>query len=412
MRRRIWTFVRQTDLLFSFQVGLPSMIRAGDCDTELPSNLMDEDFDEQSQQLPPSRPITTYTSVSYLIGKSVIAFIFGKIVEVTQNLKALPYEDVVKFDLELRDAYNSLPPLLHMKSMEDSQMDPMSTHSMRFNIALLYNKGLCVLHRRYLDCARENSRYAHSRQACVDASMTLLRYQATLHVESQPGKRMHRVQWYSSSLMMHDFILAATLVALDLFYSAKAEGEGRPIGDVEMWGHDRRDEMTQALETTRSIWGELRDSYIEAFKAFSIIGVMLLKIQNIRAQTTARMAGAYAYNVATNGNKPQQQYSPPEEEKPEHSAAITLGMLSSGMANSQTGAYSTGPYPLTPPTNNATMTDVPSTGLTPNYAMDQSSNAQANNAPNPFPFFNGANTDIPPNLDWVSPFLFLFLTIP
>lgn len=35
MRRRVWTFVRQSDLLFSFQVGLPSMIRTVDSDTEL-----------------------------------------------------------------------------------------------------------------------------------------------------------------------------------------------------------------------------------------------------------------------------------------------------------------------------------------------------------------------------------------
>lgn len=37
MRRRIWTFVRQSDLMFSFQLGLPSMIRLGDCDTALPA---------------------------------------------------------------------------------------------------------------------------------------------------------------------------------------------------------------------------------------------------------------------------------------------------------------------------------------------------------------------------------------
>ena len=378
------------------------MIRTGDCDTDLPSNLMDEDFDEDSLVLPSSRPVTSFTPVSYLIGKSVLAFVFGKIVECTQTVQAVVYEDVMRLDMELRDAYNSLPPLLTMKSMEESLTDTLNTHTMRMHIACLYNKGICVLHRRYLPRARENSRYAHSRQVCVDASMTLLRYQVAIHAQSQPGKRLQKMLWYSGSLTTHDFILAATLVALDLFYSAKAESAGHPTGDVEMWGHDRKEEMTQALETSRNIWSDLKDQFIEAFKASSIIGVMLLKIQNIRAQTTARMAGAFAYNAATNGGQPQQQYSPPEEEKPEHSAAITLGMLSSGMANGQTGTYSAGPYPLTPPTNNANMTDGSGTGLTPNYSMDQQANGQANNAPSPFSFFSGVTMDMPANLDWVS----------
>lgn len=51
MRRRIWTFVRQADLLFSFQLGLPSMLRSADSDTELPRNLYDDDFDEDCKEL-------------------------------------------------------------------------------------------------------------------------------------------------------------------------------------------------------------------------------------------------------------------------------------------------------------------------------------------------------------------------
>ena len=398
MRRRLWTFVRQADVLFSFAVGLPSMIRSGDTDTDLPTNVKDDDFDEDTQTPPPARPNTEFTQVSYLIAKADIAFVFGRIAESTSSVQTPPYEEIMKLDNEIKDAYHSLSPVLHMKPMEDSQLDPAATLTMRMNISLLYNKGLCVLHRRFLSRARENNRYAHSRQTCIDASMTLLRNQGILHAESQPGKRMHRSQFQISSIMTHDFILAATIVSLDLYHSVQTEAAGRSTGDIELWGHDRKEDMMMALENARTIWNELKDRYLEAFKAFSIVGVMLQKIQAIRAQTAARMAqGAFQYAASAAAKQGGTYQS--EDEKPEHSAAITLGMLSSGGP----GEWKPEPYPLTPQSNgnSASASTGPSTGLTPNFPVDTSMGGMQN-APSPFSFFNGLEGDMAANLDWVS----------
>ena len=85
IRRRVWTFVRQSDLLFSFQIGLPSMIRLGDCDTELPRNIFDDEFDEDIKVLPPSRPFTEATPVSYMRAKATMAFAFGKVIDVVRK---------------------------------------------------------------------------------------------------------------------------------------------------------------------------------------------------------------------------------------------------------------------------------------------------------------------------------------
>ena len=407
MRRRLWTFVRQADILFSFAVGLPSMIRSGDTDTDLPMNLKDEDFDEDTQIPPLSRPNTEFTPVSYLISKADIAFVFGRIAEATSGVDTPHYDEIMKLDNEIKDAYHSLSPVLHMKPMEESQLDPAATLTMRMNISLLYNKGLCVLHRRFLPRSRENTRYAHSRQTCIDASMTLLRNQSMLHAESQPGKRMYRSQFQISSIMTHDFILAATLVSLDLFYSVQAEAAGRSSGDIELWGHDRKEDMLLALENARAIWNELKDRYLEAFKAFSIVGVMLQKIQAMRAQTAARMAqGAFQYAASAAGK--QAGVFQAEDEKPEHSAAITLGMLSSGGP----GDWKPEPYPLTPQSNgnSGAGSTGPSSGLTPNYPVDSTMGGMQN-APSPFSFFNGMDGDMAANLDWVSLFSLPFQNI-
>ena len=391
MRRRIWTFIRQADLIFSFQVGLPSMIRSGDCDTELPRNIEDDDFDEGSATLPPPKPNGVLTPVSYLIAKASVSFVLGKIVECTQTVHATSYEEVGELDKELRATYHGLCPLLHVKAFEDSTQDPVTTLMKRINLSMLFNKSLCVLHRRFLNRAHDNSRYSESRRACIDASMELLRTQQLLFWESKPGKRLHRASWYFGTLTTHDFILAGTLVCLDLYFSAQAESVGRTSGDVEMWGTSRRDEMITMIEASRDIWNDQKDRMMEAFKAFHILNVMLEKINTMRAQHAARLAqGAFSY--AAPGSQ-SSQYSPPQDdEKPEHSAAITLGMLSSG-------GLSTGPFPPTPTSNStATMTDVPSTGLTPNFAMEQAQAAGQSPFNN---FFSGASVEAPINLDWV-----------
>lgn len=396
MRRRVWTFVRQSDLLFSFQLGLPSMIRLGDCDTELPRNLFDDEFDEDTKILPHSRPPSTATSVSYMIAKANLVFTFGKIVESLNAIRSSSYEEIMKLDQDYRDAYAEIPPHLRLECLEDSLLDPISTLMMRFNISILYNKGQCVLHRRFLSRARDNPRYAHSRRTCVDSSMQLLNHQATLHYESRPGRRLQSMKWYISSLTTHDFLLAATLVCLDLWYTAEAEILCQRSGDSQMWGSERRPDMIRAIEVSRDIWFELRDQSMEAFKAGEILGLMLKKIQAMHTQATSvKPQGPYQFQNCL------PQFAPPEDEKPEHSAAMTLGMLSSGGVTPNQGQGFNSNYPLSPGMTNH-QGDMLPRGLSP-FLMDQSASG-IGSAPSPFSFLTNGNgaADMPPgNLDWV-----------
>ena len=61
MRRRMWNMAVQIEMLVAFHMGLPSMLPGIETDTAIPRNLQDEDFDEDSTFLPPSRPETDYT---------------------------------------------------------------------------------------------------------------------------------------------------------------------------------------------------------------------------------------------------------------------------------------------------------------------------------------------------------------
>ena len=79
MRRRAWALLFQIDLLYSCQVGLPKFIRSSECDTRLPSNILDEDIDESTVCLPPPRPDTDQTPATYARAKGRLSRAFSHI---------------------------------------------------------------------------------------------------------------------------------------------------------------------------------------------------------------------------------------------------------------------------------------------------------------------------------------------
>lgn len=411
LRRRVWASVRSADLVFSFQIGLPSMIRVGDSDTELPRNIFDLEFDEETKVLPASRPATEVTPISYIIAKASIAAVFGKVTECLHSLHACTYEEILELDQNLREARAAFPPHLRLVSVEESLLHTGPVVVMqRFNLSILYHKGQCVLHRKFLARARENNRYAHSRRTCVDSSMELLRHQATLHYDSLPGHRLHGMKYLIESICAHDFLLAAMIVCLDLWYGAEAEGAGRSSGDLYTWGLERRSDMIQALEVSNAIWSETREESIEAYKASEILTMMLKKLKYCGRQVNTQQAPSpFLYPNVPNGSEGNQPYGSQQqtEEKPEHSAAMTLGMLSNGgmtpnsapnMFNTNFSALPNNPMSIGGETQ-------PPTGLTtPGYSIDQTTNG-IEQVPVPFTFLGNGNPimEMPPSkLDWVS----------
>lgn len=422
MRRRVWTFVRQTDSLISFQFGLPAMIRSDHVDTEIPRNLYDDELFEEMKTLPPSRPVFEATPMSYMITKAKMVYLFGRIVERSQSVSNPPsYDETLKFDAELREARSSHPPLLQMRSFQESARDPANLIMQRFGLEMVYLRSLFVLHRKFIAKGRENPRYSYSRRTCLNASMELLDHQATLHREAQPGGRLRSVKWYISSLTTHDFLLAAMLVCLDLYHTAEDERTGRrstsnPSSPLvpDLCDGARREQMMQAVAHCITIWESVRDHSMEAFKASTTLRVMMEKLkahtEKHKKMNRENSAGSYT----SNGSQQQQQQSQhgglsnaypqrapnysmygstnnnsnhgqdvinTDDLPPEQSAAMTLGMLSSGGISPGPGfggmsmpeKTTSQPYPASMAAllNDPMTTEQqqqPRTGLTPQYS--------------------------------------------
>jgi hypothetical protein len=247
MRRRIWALMSQLESLFSFQMGLPRMIHKGLSDTQLPRNLLDNDFNEQTTTLPPSRPETDFTAVSYLIAKGRIADVFGLITDHVNSTLPGSYQYTVQLDRQLNEAYAAAPSNLQFRGVGQSVTELPVVIIGRYNLDILYQKARCVLHRNYLYDGRSDPRYANSRRICIDSAIKLLRHHATIDAQVQPGGVLYSGRWYLSSLTTHNFVLAAMLLCLELHYISEGSGQ---IGDGDVYS---KEELFSTLQTSRQV---------------------------------------------------------------------------------------------------------------------------------------------------------------
>ncbi|KAJ5610682.1 hypothetical protein N7510_007401 [Penicillium lagena] len=123
MRRRVWTLITDMDTLASSRVGLPRLLREFQSDTALPRNLLDEDFDEDTTELPPSRPDSFDTPVQYLITKNKLVSMFGIITDFATSIRRPSYAEVMHLDGLLHETYNSVPEKLRERPLRQSLMD-------------------------------------------------------------------------------------------------------------------------------------------------------------------------------------------------------------------------------------------------------------------------------------------------
>jgi len=278
MRRRLWHHLLQIDLLSSFHIGLPGMIPTVESDTLLPSNLRDEEFGEDSAELPPSRPDSEITPASYMICKSRLCQEAGKIVALANRLSLPEYVEIMRLDSLLETAYQKVPPAFRLDSAGSSITDSPSVTIKRFSIAMLYQKGRCMLHRKHLMRAEKNPDFGFSKRAGLDAAMEILRYQSMIHEAALPGGLLSRDRWFLSSLSMHDFLLAAMIVYLHLFRG------GRKTHTNSQLTKEQKERII-ALEKSRAIWNETWSNSAESKKASVVLSIMLNKVHSkIRAE--------------------------------------------------------------------------------------------------------------------------------
>ena len=265
MRRRVWVCLFQADALMSFQMGLPSMIPSRYCDTDLPRNLEYSDFHPETVILPTSRPFSDYTPITYTVVKAPIMAMFKEVVDHTRSLTPPAYNMSATLDKKIREVYDRVPGNFRYKPISESILESPGLVVNRATIEMLYLKSIIVLHRQYLT-NRHSHQFQFSRNSCVKAACFIIDRQAELHEATQPGGLLYDERWMVSSLVTHDFILAAMVLCLDITIITRQQGavENNRIPNSEEDDQNLK-ACCAAIHTAYTIWAAKGASSSEAY---------------------------------------------------------------------------------------------------------------------------------------------------
>ncbi|KAI0485166.1 fungal-specific transcription factor domain-containing protein [Xylariaceae sp. FL0804] len=395
MRRRTWALIRMADIMFSYQVSLPTMIYEHDTDTKLPHNIFDQEFGVDTKKLPASRPITEPTPIAYMISKAKLSLEFGNILQAVGRVgKQVAYDEILQYDRKLREMMGELPPHLKLQPLEGSH-DPVTLIIARFNLDLLYQKIMCQLHKKHSLRARQNPRYAYSRRSAIEAALESLNHLREVHRECQPNGRLRTMRWFVGATS-REALLPTMLVMLDLHHDnlAARTGNRKDSQSVYFWTPEQRQDMIKVLEDVRDIWKQQSEESMESVKAAKILELMLGKIKNPEPMADEAQVPPLQPDLFSNFGSGNMQ--------PEHSAAVTLGMLSGGLSPNELTSPGGTAYPnLDPgmiPLGAGDLTT--RAGLTPDFQADL---GNINGGGSPFSMFTNlgsGNMAIDQNFDW------------
>jgi hypothetical protein len=195
MRRRVWAVIVQLDLRLSSQMALPCVLKSQQYDTAEPRNLLDTDFDENTTELPPSRPETEVTPVLYSLAKGRIDKMMGLVNDLVNDTKDHPYTEIMDLDRKLKQAEASLPPIFQWQPLSQSFMVAPEIVMHRVLLQLAIQRLTIWLHRKYLAPPYTQIFYQHSRNACVQAAINILEFQQIVLEETQADGLLYSARW-------------------------------------------------------------------------------------------------------------------------------------------------------------------------------------------------------------------------
>ncbi|KAI1654211.1 fungal-specific transcription factor domain-containing protein [Daldinia decipiens] len=158
MRRRIWATIVEFDVQSSFDQGLPTLLSTVQNDCDPPKNIDDDSFNEDSPELPISRPAHDYTYTSYLhLSRQSLALrtelnkiLTGPPTELEWE-QVLQYSDMITHELDRLPSWDSD----NGKDPEHSRK-PILAHTL---LHLQLRQYLIPLHQPYLKLRKFNSKY-------------------------------------------------------------------------------------------------------------------------------------------------------------------------------------------------------------------------------------------------------------
>lgn len=160
MRRRIWTTIQEFDMQASFDHGLPTLLSQLHYDTSPPRNLDDEDFGENTTELPPTKPAKEYTFSSFQnLARSSLPLRLELSRLLTGPTSDIDYDQVIRYTNDLTQEIDALPSWDTNVDPSKSKKNPLIAYTL---LHVQLRQYIIPLHQPYLKLRKQNSKYQYS----------------------------------------------------------------------------------------------------------------------------------------------------------------------------------------------------------------------------------------------------------
>ncbi|KAJ4374404.1 hypothetical protein N0V86_007269 [Didymella sp. IMI 355093] len=171
MRRRLWATVLELTAQSSLDMGMPPMISVQDYDTKAPSNINDDDIQEQENLPLSARPSDVCTDCSIQVAFTESLPLRLQILRHLNSLRFdLPYSECLRLGKELTEICHTKTRFFKDALNDGSNITP-------FQIKLLdslVRRFVLGLHRPFFAKANDNPEYYYSRKICLEVSLIII----------------------------------------------------------------------------------------------------------------------------------------------------------------------------------------------------------------------------------------------
>ncbi|RYP19262.1 hypothetical protein DL765_003463 [Monosporascus sp. GIB2] len=273
MRRRVWTTIAQIDYSSSLQMGMPTVVKESQVDTAEPRNLYDADFDEDTANLPPSRPDSEVTPILYVLSKHRLLSVSVKIADMAIEPRSHSYSKVLDLDKQIDKARDALPLSMRWKSLSSSLDVPSQVLMKRIWLEVSLQRLKVDLHRKFMGPSRPQQEHAYSRSACLAAAMRILEFQHLVDEETRVDGRLNENPWRVSTSLLHEFLLATSILCFYL-QNRSAGPQEQSVGPGDD-GSISVDRIKRLLRASQAIWARSSATSRAARKAVAALRYVL-----------------------------------------------------------------------------------------------------------------------------------------
>ncbi|XEV02580.1 hypothetical protein FSHL1_007867 [Fusarium sambucinum] len=218
MRRRVWYIIQYYDMLFSLEHGLPPLIHEETYSIGHPTDVLDDDFDEDSAIVLPRSTTETQPSLPCASMSQVLP-VLRRIICHALGFNTCSYQDAMLIKSQLDAWYQSIPPSLRIRSIQNTAFTD-SNHIVmqRVLFELIYTTSIALLYRPFLDSLTYSDyEFQTALDICRKNAVRSVGVYIQVDREMQEGGRLDGDQQIASSLSVNDFLISTTLGPLEFF---------------------------------------------------------------------------------------------------------------------------------------------------------------------------------------------------